>query len=142
MTADGAASLSSLASVVLMACLFGRNLTHLHKPDPNDREDDIKGEFWKRHRNMDNILLNTKSHLPSQLELPAGIRDPKIVFLHMNIHTSFICLHQAAIFKAEKHRLPPDLINQSKSRCLLAAQEVASIMRLVSSLDLAAVGSF
>lgn len=122
-----------------MACLFGRNLTHLHRPDPNDRDDDLNGEFWKRHRHLDNILLNTSLSLPAHLRLPAGVGNANIVFLNMNIHTSTICLHQAAIFKADKNLLSPSVASESKTRCILAAAEIASIMRMVSHTDVATV---
>lgn len=140
LTSEGASSLSSHAGVVLMACLFGRNLTHLHRPDPNDRPEDLSnGEFWKRHRAMDTILLNTSLSLPEQLRLPAGVRDANIVFLNMNIHTSTICLHQAAILKVEKHNLDPILKRHSADRCLLAAGEIVSIMRLTSHVNIGTV---
>ena len=140
MTSEGASSLSSHAGVVLMACLFGRNLTHLHRPDANDCPEDISnGEFWKRHRAMDTILLNTSLYLPEQLRLPAGVRDANIVFLNMNIHTSTICLHQAAILKAERHDLDPILKRHSTERCLLAAGEIVSIMRLTSHVNIGTV---
>jgi hypothetical protein len=57
----------------------------------------------------------------------------------MCIHTSTICLHQAAIFKADKNRLPASVSSESKVRCITAANEIASIMRMVSHLDLSAV---
>lgn len=139
MSPQEVAQLSPMAGVVFMAYFFGRNLTHLHRPEPNEREDDLQGEFWKRHRRMDNTLLNTALALPSHLRLPSGIRDSKVVFLNMNIHTSTICLHQAAIFKAEANGLPSSLIDQSQTRCLLAAMEIATIMRLSSHLDTASV---
>jgi hypothetical protein len=139
MSPAGAAKLSAFGSIVLMACLFGRNLTHLHRPDVEDRDDDMNGEFWKRHRHMDNILLNTSLCLPNELKLPAGLNNPNIVFTNMNIHTSTICLHQAAIFKADKNRLPPTVSAESKVRCITAANEIASIMRMTSHLDLSAV---
>ncbi|KAI8629098.1 fungal-specific transcription factor [Xylariaceae sp. FL1651] len=142
MSPAGAAKLSPFGSVVLMACLFGRNLTHLHRPDIDDRDHDMNGEFWKRHRNMDNILLNTSLCLPSQLKLPVGLGNPNIVFANMNIHTSTICLHQAAIFKADKNRLPPTVSAESKVRCITAANEIASIMRMTSHMDLSAMNPF
>ncbi|KAI0159542.1 fungal-specific transcription factor [Xylariaceae sp. FL1272] len=142
MSPAGAAKLSSFGGIVLMACLFGRNLTHLHRPDVDDRDHDMNGEFWKRHRNMDNILLNTSLCLPNQLKLPSGIGNPNVVFTNMNIHTSTICLHQAAIFKADRNRLPPTVSAESKVRCITAANEIASIMRMVSHLDLAAMNPF
>jgi len=139
MNPEGATNLSPFAGVCLMACLFGRNLTHMHRPDPNDRDDDLNGEFWKRQRQLDNILLNISLSLPSHLRLPAGVGNANIVFLNMNIHTSTICLHQAAIFKADKNQLPSSIASESKTRCILAAAEIAGIMRMVSHLDLATV---
>jgi hypothetical protein len=137
----GASRLSSFAGVILMACLFGRNLIHLHRPDADDRDHDLDGEFWKRHRFMDNILLNTSLSMPSHLKLPAGLQNPNIVFTNFNIHTSTICLHQAAIYKADKHRLPSSVSVESKKRCITAASEIASIMRMISHLDLSGVST-
>ncbi|KAK4507248.1 hypothetical protein PRZ48_000983 [Zasmidium cellare] len=139
---SGTQGLSPFAGVVLMACLFGRNLTHLHRPTPDDRDDDLNGEFWKRHRAMDNILLNTALSLPDPLRLPSGLNSPNIVFMNMNIHTSTICLHQAAIFKADKNRMPARISAESKVRCITAAAEIASIMRQISHLDLSAMNPF
>ena|SRR5450432_1791860 len=136
---SGAASLSEFGSIALMACLFGRNLVHLHRPDADERDDDLSGEFWKRHRHMDNILLNTSLSLPSHLKLPNGLNNPTIVFANMNIHTSTICLHQAAIYKADKNRLPASVSKESKIRCINAANEIAGIMRMICHMDLSSV---
>ncbi|KAK3906203.1 hypothetical protein C8A05DRAFT_12047 [Staphylotrichum tortipilum] len=142
MCATGAGKLSPFGGTVLMACLFGRNLVHLHRPDVDDRDHDLNGEFWKRHRQMDNILLNTSLCLPPQLKLPNGLGNSNVVFTNMCIHTSTICLHQAAIFKADKNRLPASVSSESKVRCITAANEIASIMRMVSHLDLSAMNPF
>lgn len=142
MTPAGAGSISTTGGIVLMACLFGRNLLHLHRPDVDDRDHDLNGEFWKRHRNLDNILLNTSLCLPSHLKLPAGLSNPNVIFTNMCIHTSTICLHQAAIFKADKNRLPSSVSAESKVRCITAANEIASIMRMISHIDLSTVSSF
>ncbi|KXT14378.1 hypothetical protein AC579_2777 [Pseudocercospora musae] len=139
---SGPQNLSSFAGVILMACLFGRNLTHLHRPSPDDHDDDLNGAFWKRHRSMDNILLHTALALPEALRLPSGLNSPNTVFMNMNIHTSTICLHQAAIFKADKNRMPARISAESKVRCITAAAEIASIMRQISHLDLCAMNPF
>lgn len=133
------ANLSSFAGVVYVSHFFGRNLTHLHRPEQNDGEDNLQGQFWKRHRSLDNILLNTSLSLPSHLRLPAGVRDANTVFLNFAIHAATVCLHQAAIFKAEKNQLPQSVIDQSKARCILAASEIATVMRLTSHLDVTGV---
>lgn len=137
----GAGKLSSYGGIVLMACLFGRNLVHLHRPDAEDLDNDLNGPFWKRHRQMDNILLNTSLCLPNHLKLPNGLSNPNIVFTNMCIHTSTICLHQAAIFKAEKNKLSASVSAESKVRCITAANEIASIMRMISHLDLSTVST-
>lgn len=134
-----ASQLSSFAGVALVAHFFGLNRTHLHRPEPNQQEYDMNGPFWRRHRTIDNDLLRTALQLPSYLRLPLGIRNPNIVFLNFALHTSTICLHQAAISKAEKNDLPKAVIEQSRTRCVLAAAEIASVMRLTSHLDITGV---
>ena len=125
-----------------MAHFFGKNLHHLHRPGPDERENDIQGDFWKRHRNLDNVLLQRSLALPSHLRLPYAVRDGNAIFINMAIHTSTICLHQAAIFKAEKHGLPQSLIEQSQTRCTLAATEITNTLKLISHLDTDTVNLF
>ncbi|MCJ1418011.1 hypothetical protein MMC32_004356 [Xylographa parallela] len=143
MTSEGASSLSPYAAVVVLATLFGRNLTHLHRPEANDGpEDPANGEFWKRHRAMDNILTNIAMFLPEHLRLPEGVRDANIVFVNLNLHTSTICLHQAAILKAERYQLGIEMVKQSTDRCFLAASEIISIMRLITHIDIGSMNPF
>jgi hypothetical protein len=136
---SGASKLTPFGGVVLIACLFGRNLAHLHRPDADEQDHDLNGPFWKRHRQMDNIILNTSLSLPSKLKLPTGLSNPNVVFTNMSIHTSTICLHQAAIFKAEKNKLPASVSSESKVRCITAANEIASIMKTISHMDVSSV---
>ncbi|KAL8666547.1 MAG: hypothetical protein Q9202_001345 [Teloschistes flavicans] len=142
MTPEGAANLSPFSGVIFMAHIFGRNLNHLHRPGPDDADEDLQGGFWKRHRHLDNTLLKTSLMLPAHLRLPTGIRDPNIIFINMSIHTSTICLHQAAIHKVETKKLPPNMIEQSSTRCLLAATEIANIMRMISHMDCLGMNPF
>ena len=138
--AEGA-PLSSFAAVVTIACLFGRNITHLHRPSQADREQDLNGEFWKRHRALDSVLLNTSLTLPPHLRLPAGVADANTIFYNMNLYASTICLHQAAVFKAEKNRLLGQIGTESKARCVIAADQIASTMKMICHLDHSTVGA-
>lgn len=138
-TSRDLSSLSPLGGVVLMAHHFEQCLIHLHRPGPNEQEDDLQGEFWKRHRSMDNALLTTALSLPSHLRLPAGVRNGNVVFLNMALHTAIISLHNASIFKAEGNDLPTNIVEQSRTRCLLAALEITTIMRLSSHVDVLTV---
>ncbi|KAJ5935424.1 hypothetical protein N7466_004971 [Penicillium verhagenii] len=139
---EGVSALAPFACVVLLANLFGRNLTHIHRPQPTDNDHDLNGDFWKRHRSHDNILLHIALSLPEHLRLPSGTDDVNVIFANMSIHTSTICLHQAAIFKAEKNRMPNQIITESKRRCLVAANQISSIMKMVSHVDLTILNPF
>ncbi|KAL4814869.1 fungal-specific transcription factor domain-containing protein [Aspergillus spinulosporus] len=134
--------LSAFASVAFVSCLLGRNLTHLHRPEPQDNDNDLNGIFWQRHRSHDNILLQFALSMPSHLRLPAGIADPNVLFCNLAVHTSTICLHQAAIFKAEKNGMPNQIILESKRRCIVAADQISSIMKMVSSMDMTKMNPF
>jgi hypothetical protein len=136
---SNAAGLSPFAGVVVVATLFGRVILHLHRPSRDDRPSDVNGNFWKRHRNMDNTLLSTALYLPPHLRLPVVSPKPNTIFLHMILHASSICLHQVALFKAEKYQLSPDLIAESTVRCFTAAAEITRVMRMIAHTDLAAV---
>jgi hypothetical protein len=136
---SNAAGLSPFAGVVVIATLFGRVMLHLHRPGRDDRADELNGDFWRRHRNLDNTLLSTALYLPPHLRLPVISPEPNTVFLHMNLHAASICLHQVALFKAEKYQLSSDLITESSVRCFTAAAEITRVMRMIAHTDLGAV---
>ncbi|KAI5250469.1 hypothetical protein E4T43_00057 [Aureobasidium subglaciale] len=142
LTPGGADTLSSCGSVGVISALFGRNLLHLHRQTPDQNDGDVNGVFWKRHRQMDGTILTLLLGLPESLRLPLAASDPKVVFMNMCVHTSVICLHQAAIFKVEKHSLPAKLAAESKMRCLTAAAEISSLMKMTSHLDMAQANPF
>ncbi|RMD43668.1 hypothetical protein DV735_g1417, partial [Chaetothyriales sp. CBS 134920] len=135
-------TISSFTGVILLATIYGRNLTHLHRPTELDNDHDLNGEFWKRHRDLDNILLKISLSMPLALRPPAALSDPNAIFCNMNIQTATICLHQAAIFKAEKNRLPAQVSGESKRRCIVAADQITNVMKMVSHLDLSLMNPF
>ncbi|KAJ5183630.1 hypothetical protein N7492_001246 [Penicillium capsulatum] len=139
---EGISTLSPFACVAVLGNLFGRNLVHIHRPQPHDNDYDLNGDFWKRHRSHDNILLNIALSLPDHLRLPNGMDDVNVIFASMSIHTSTICLHQAAIFKAEKNKMPSQIVAESKRRCLVAANQISSIMKMISHVDLTLLNPF
>ena len=111
----------------------------VQRPSPDEDDANLNGHFWKDHRRIDNILLNTSLSLPSHLRLPAGITNAGTVFLNMSLHAGTICLHQDAIFKAESLGFSASLITESKSRCFTAATEICSIMKSIAHVDLSFV---
>ena len=139
MTPRRVGNISSYAGVCVIACMYGRNLHHLHRSDSTENDRDLNGEFWTRHRMLDNTLLTTSLSLPPSVKLPQGLSDPNAIFCNMSIHTSAICLHQAAIFKAEKYQLPAHIGDDSKRRCMVAAEQITNIMKMISHMDLSGV---
>ncbi|EPS33564.1 hypothetical protein PDE_08526 [Penicillium oxalicum 114-2] len=133
---EGVSTMAPFACVCVLASLMGRNLVHIHRTQPQDNDHDLNGEFWKRHRSIDNILLHISLSLPEHLRIPNGIDDVNVIFANMSIHTSTICLHQAAIFKAEKNKMANQIITESKRRCLVAANQVSSIMKMVCHMNM------
>jgi hypothetical protein len=136
LTPTGVSKISLFGGCILSACLFGHNFAHIHQSGPEDHPEDFaNGEFWRRHRTMDNVLSNTFLFLPDNLRLPGGVRDMRTVFLHLNLHTAAICLHQTAIVTAERNNLDPNFIKNVRSRSYVAAEEIVNIVKLVSHVD-------
>ncbi|KAF2668054.1 hypothetical protein BT63DRAFT_426889 [Microthyrium microscopicum] len=138
----GSTNISAISSVIIIACLLGRNLTHLHRPTPHDNEEDLNGEFWQRHRQLESLLANICLALPDHLRIPGGLPDPNVIFMNMMLHTSVICLHQAAIYKADRNRLPQNIISESRARCVTGASEITRIMKMMSHIDLGTLNPF
>ncbi|PYH39414.1 putative C6 transcription factor Prf [Aspergillus neoniger CBS 115656] len=135
-------TMSTFAGVVILACMFGKNVAHLHRPDPQDNEHDLTGLYWQRHRAFDNLLLHFALSMPSHLRLTVLTTDPNIIFCNMAIHTATICLHQGAIFVAEKNKMPEQIATESKRRCILAADQISNIMKMIIHLDLSVMDPF
>ncbi|KAF4992996.1 hypothetical protein FGRMN_6800 [Fusarium graminum] len=112
-------------------------LRHVHRSKPDRRcEDVMHGSFWTRHRDLDNTLSSLFMFLPEKFRLPENVRDVSALHLNLNLHAAVICLHHAAIEKAERYNLPAHVKQSSVTRLRAAAEEVASIMRLTSNVTL------
>ena len=57
----------------------------------------------------------------------------------MNIHASTICLQQAAVNTGERYNIDAAFIRQLHARSLMAAEEIANVMRLASYVDVTKV---
>ncbi|KZL78506.1 binuclear zinc transcription factor [Colletotrichum tofieldiae] len=130
------ASYSTFAGAVIICFIFNKLLKHVHWERPNDRPTDVEyGEFWNRHRDMDNMLSSAFMFLPERFRLPQSMRDPTAVHTNLNLHASVICLHHAAIDRIEKYKLPDNLKAASQLRLRTAAEEVVNIVKLTSHMN-------
>ncbi|KAI0105459.1 hypothetical protein GGR51DRAFT_571796 [Nemania sp. FL0031] len=129
-------SYSSFAGSVVVCYLFNIILKHAHRPKENDNPENYEyGEYWKRHRDIDNTLSSAFMFLPEPLRLPDNYREPTAVNTNLNLHASIICLHHAALERIETHHLPESAKRISEDRLSAAAQEIVNIMKLTSHLS-------
>ncbi|KAJ4264824.1 hypothetical protein NW762_005067 [Fusarium torreyae] len=131
------AQYTGFAGTVITCQVFKIILRHVHRSKPDSRCDDVmNGSFWTRHRDLDNTLSSLFMFLPEKFRLPDNVRDVAALHLNLNLHASVICLHHAAVEKAEKHNLPDHVKQSSITRLRAAAEEVVNIMRLTSNATL------
>ncbi|TGO07291.1 hypothetical protein BTUL_0295g00010 [Botrytis tulipae] len=139
---SGLGQVSSFSALLSASKLYGHNREHLDINSPNECVEDIENrEFWKRHRRLDNALLNTFLYLPDSLRLPHGLDDMNTVLIHMSIHASSIKLHQGAIAAAVKHGINSEIVRHSQVCALTAAEEITNIMRQIDNVDVDLVNS-
>ncbi|RYP45178.1 hypothetical protein DL768_008451 [Monosporascus sp. mg162] len=121
---------SSFASAVLVCHLFNRIMKHVQHPKQDDNPDNYEyGQYWERHRDIDNTISNVFMFLPETARLPGNYRDPTAVTTNLNLHTCVICLHHPAIDRIETHKLPDHIKKLSHDRLSTAAQEIVNIIR-------------
>lgn len=126
---------SSFAGAVLVCHLFNQILKHIHRPKPNDNAQNYEyGEYWERHRDIDNQISSAFMFLPEHFRLPENYRDPTAVHTSLNYHAALICLHLAALDKIDAHNLPDHAQRTSEGRLFTAAQEIVNIIKMTSHL--------
>ncbi|KAI4211987.1 MAG: hypothetical protein LQ351_005327 [Letrouitia transgressa] len=127
------------AGAVIMAAFTGRCLRHLQRSHKTEIDPDFSYDFWTQHYSIDQAIVQTFVSTLGHLNIPNAINningtsDPNVLFLNMNMHTTVICLHQAAAMQAEKSGLPATVVMESEHRITTAAQQVANIMRLTQN---------
>lgn len=127
------ATYGPFAGAVIICHIFSRILHHVHRERPGDRAQDERfGKFWKRHRELDNLLSSAFMHLPEIYRLPRNLHNPAAVHTNLNLHASIICLHHAALERIEIHKLPDNLRQMSVTRMKMAASEIVHIIKLTS----------
>lgn len=129
---------SSFAGRVLAARLIYRTTQHTSRNLAEENPGDFKnGEFWRRHRAIDNDLVMMRASLPLDLQLSRNFRCQNAIFVNALICTSVICLHRAALSKMDLLEAPAHMIHQSQTRLIAAAEEVISILKITDDLHTA-----
>ncbi len=127
---------SSFASAVIVCHLFSRILKHTQHRKQNDNPDNYEyGEYWQRHRDIDNAIYSAFMFLPEAFRLPQNHRDTTAVHTNLNLHAATICLHHAAIERIDRYKFPNDIKKLSLDRFSMAAQEIVNIVKLTNNFN-------
>lgn len=127
------APFESFSGAIVICEVFKIILRHVHGAKPSDHADDLlNGQYWKRHRDLDNKLSSLFMFLPEKFRLPQRIGDPAAVHANLNLHASIICLHHAAIETAEKYGFNENIKQSSLCRLRAAAEEIVNIIKMTS----------
>ncbi|KAI0512638.1 hypothetical protein F5B22DRAFT_299953 [Xylaria bambusicola] len=130
-------SYSSFSGTVIVCHLFNIILKHAHRPKDNDNPENYEyGEYWKRHREIDNTLSSAFMLLPESFRLPENYSDRTAVNTNLNLHAAIICLHLQALERIETYKLPDFAKRISLERLSAAAQEIVNIVKLTSHMSL------
>lgn len=127
------ASYSAFAGAAVICYIFNQILKHVHRTKPDDGRDNYDfGRYWRKHRELDNLLSSAFMFLPERFRLPNNLRDPVAVHTNLNLHASIICLHNSAYEMTKEHDLPDHVKQTSKTRVLTAAQEIVTVVKMTS----------
>ncbi|KAK9478678.1 fungal-specific transcription factor domain-containing protein [Lipomyces japonicus] len=134
--------LSLFAHRVLTVSLFGRIHYHLHRGDSRIWEiGRAPPGFLERYRYIDNsihlVMLALPSEYKSQISMSASLAA-----VMMCLHAATICLHQATAYRIRKSTSHESLFNESRTRCLHAASEIAKLMQMCCHYDSNTFDSF
>ncbi|KAK4238570.1 transcriptional activator protein acu-15 [Achaetomium macrosporum] len=131
---------SKFAGNIVICHIFTRLMKHAHRPMPDDNPEDPEfGAFWKRHRELDNMLSSAFMFLPERFRLPRNMRNPVALQTNLSLHAAVICLHLAACEKADKYKLA-GIRQASWTRALTATQEIVDIIKTSSHVKTAYQG--
>ncbi|KAI1487458.1 fungal-specific transcription factor domain-containing protein [Biscogniauxia mediterranea] len=124
---------STFAGNILVCHVFNRILKHVYHTRVDDQPENYEyGEYWKRHRDIDNMLSSAFMFLPESSRLPENQRNPVAVHTNLNLHASVICLHHSATEKIDAYNLPESAKIASQARLRTSAQEIINIVKLTS----------
>lgn len=127
---------STFAGKVGISHILNQIIGHIHPNRSDDRPENVEyGPFWKRHRDIDNVISSAFMFLPEKLRLPQNYRNPFSVFMNLNLHASVICLHQSAVDRAVTNKLPETIKQNSMIRLINSADEIINIVKQAVNLD-------
>ena len=121
----GTGYIPSFTGLILMASLYGRCLNHVKSSLNNEPTSGSEYSFWEHHYAIDKELQNCYDAMIGARDAQTLLEDEVALALNLNLCGIDICLHETAIIKAEKDKLPKALVTEGNNRCSQAAMRIA-----------------
>ncbi len=131
----GTGYISSFTGLVIMVSLYRRCLSHVRSSLGN--ESTTGGScysFWEHHYGIDKDLKSYTDGLTGMMNAQELLEDEFALALNLNLCAIDICLHEAAIVKANGDALPKTLVAECNSRCSQAAMRIVEGVSLIPKL--------
>ncbi|PYH71921.1 fungal specific transcription factor domain-containing protein [Aspergillus vadensis CBS 113365] len=117
-------SVSSFSGTLIMVSLYRRCIDHtisqMNRPHA----------FWETHYSIDKAINHYRGNLLSHHVNNDFSDDPRSLSLRMNLAAVEITLHETALVKVQKDKLPAVLATEAISKCITAATDIAITVQL------------
>ncbi|KAK7203304.1 fungal-specific transcription factor domain-containing protein [Myxozyma melibiosi] len=126
--------MSAFCAKAVITVMIGRIFGHLHRGDAATTEyTPYAPDFFERFRMLNNLVHTFVISLPNTLKQSFDAEQSvQVAQLHMSIHSSLICLHQATIARCQKVAGREQEIENSTNKCLQSASEITRIMQNIA----------
>lgn len=130
-------NMSPFCSKVVVTMMLGRVYRHLHRGDNGTSEYLAKhSDFFERFRVLNNMIHTFVLLLPNDLKQPSGGESSlQVAQLHMTIHSTLICLHQATVVRGSQSPKLQEEVDSSTSKCLQSAAEITRVIQNISHIE-------
>lgn len=131
--------MSSFAYVCVSTTLLKRSCPLIRRSPEHWNDSGVSEQYRQQHQIYDKILIPIFQRLPGHLLQTSSMNDINVIFSNLCIHASTIWYHQEAVIQGETCRVLDWYSMENNQLCLLAASQIASLIRAVRDLDPAKV---
>ncbi|KAH8645850.1 hypothetical protein BGZ60DRAFT_501245 [Tricladium varicosporioides] len=133
----GKGILSATHGLIVTSALYGRCLSHVKYSNRETSTEYPTYDFWMHHYHINESINHLSTASLKQIKSTNFMKESDALCFNMHIQATLICLHHAAIVRISKTSAPASPSLDSENRCVNAALEITSIMRLICHLNLA-----
>ncbi|TAQ86996.1 hypothetical protein B7494_g4679 [Chlorociboria aeruginascens] len=140
---SGEGNLSATHGLIVTSAFYGRCISHVsYSHHESTGSDNLSYDFWMHHYHINESVNHLSTASLAQMKSSSFMPDSTVLCSNMNIQATLICLHHAAIARVAKTNVLATTLSDSENRCINAALEITSTMRLVCQMNLSKISPF